>query len=284
MDTKIHYNCEVMTTSVFIFGYIASACGALLIVLRIIAIWGKMKFIIAISALIWGINVAFLTQGIVRIRSTYVETVNSCLVLNFQTAKLNVLSSLVTDILLLLIMLIGLLRMRYHEHGAFSMGRLMWRQSLIWLFVAIVTGFPPAVLIFLNTNDPYLYMFFGTSLVTLSIAATRIHRSLIDFAYENTEMYNEGTLTSAARNGRPCHASNKPRGLKTLSSGRTDPKVNRSASLFTLPNRMEVEIHMAYEEYQIPPSTDSGSVVNAEEVLYEKPAGLRSDDDVEKIV
>jgi len=42
-------------------------------------------------------------------------------------------------------MLIGLLRLRFHENGAFSMGRFLWKQGLIWLFIATVSEVPPAV-------------------------------------------------------------------------------------------------------------------------------------------
>ena len=75
----------------------------------------------------------------------YVEAAGACIVLNIQSAKLNILITLVADILLLLIMLIGLLRLRCHEHGAFSTGRLLWKQGLIWLFIATVSEVPPAV-------------------------------------------------------------------------------------------------------------------------------------------
>jgi len=283
-NTKGHYKCETVVVFSLIFGYIAFAGGSLLIVLRIIAIWRKMKSIIAIAAIIWGTNVAFLVQGIVRIRAAYVEAAGTCLVLNTHSAKLNILVTLVTDILLLLIMLIGLLRLRFHEHGAFSMGRFLWRQGLIWLFIATISEVPPAVFICLNLNDPFNYMFWGASLITLSIAATRIHRSLIDFAYENTEVYDRGTLPfTPADSGPGSHGSSEPSNSKTLANGRTDSKVNQSASLFTPPNRMEVTIHMAYEEYQKPPSMHSDSAVSAEEGLGEKPTGLGLGDDVEKI-
>jgi len=127
-------------------------------------------------------------------------------------------------------------------------------------------------------------MFWGASLIALSIAATRIHRSLVDFAYENTEVFDRDAPTSApAHSGLRFHGSSDPSGSKTLAGCRTDPKVNRSASFFAPPNRMEVSIHMAYEEYQTPPSIHSDSVVSAEGALGEKPAGLGLDDDVEKI-
>jgi len=127
-------------------------------------------------------------------------------------------------------------------------------------------------------------MFWMTSLLALSIAATRIHRSLVDFAHENTEVYDRGAFTSPpAHSGMRYHDPSESSSSKTLASGHTAPKDDRSVSLFTPPNRTEVAIHMAYEEYQTPSSTHSGSIVSTEEALGEKPAGLGLNDSAEKI-
>jgi hypothetical protein len=47
---------------------------------------------------------------------------------NLDGAKYAVMGSLFADIALLLIMLIGLLRLRREEGGAFPMGRTLWNQ------------------------------------------------------------------------------------------------------------------------------------------------------------
>jgi len=286
MNATGHYNCEAVAVFTLAFGSIAFSGGSFLIMLRVIAIWNKKKSIIAIVAIIWGTYVAFLIQGVVRIRSAYLETLNICMETNLQSLKLNILATLVSDILLLLIMLIGLLRMRYHERGAFSMGRLLWKQGLIWLFIATASEVPQAVFICLNLNDQLDYMSWVPSLLALSIAATRIHRSLADFAYENTGVYGKDSFAPAPpHNGRGPHGLSEPNGSKTLAtgSGHTVPKVNPSGSLFTPPNDLEVAIHVSYEEYQTPTSIHSVSVVSGEEQSGEKPAGLGLDDDVEKM-
>jgi hypothetical protein len=54
-------------------------------------------------------------------------------VLNIHIAVLNVLVTLVTDIILLLIMFFGLLRLGFHERGAFGLGRLLWKQVILLL-------------------------------------------------------------------------------------------------------------------------------------------------------
>ena len=59
---------------------------------------------------------------------------DTCVVLNLQVIKLNLISTLAVDTILLFIMFIGLLRRRFHERSAFDMGRLLWRQVGYWRF------------------------------------------------------------------------------------------------------------------------------------------------------
>jgi hypothetical protein len=51
---------------------------------------------------------------------------------NIDSIKYAVIGSLVFDIGLLLIMLIGLLRLRCEEGGAFALGRILWKQVRWW--------------------------------------------------------------------------------------------------------------------------------------------------------
>jgi hypothetical protein len=90
-----------------------------------------------------------------------------CGLTNVHTNMLNILVTLATDISLLLIMFFGLLRLGFHERGAFALGRLLWKQvgywcfspavvfsayivarihkGVIWLLVATIAEVPPAV-------------------------------------------------------------------------------------------------------------------------------------------
>ncbi len=54
------------------------------------------------------------------------------MVVNLGITKLNMLVSLGTDIMLLLIMFFGLLRLGFHERSAFGLGRLVWKQVGYW--------------------------------------------------------------------------------------------------------------------------------------------------------
>ena len=50
-----------------------------------------------------------------------------CVVLNTERTRNNVTATLVTDVVLLLTMLVGLLRMQLHGN-MFALGKILWRQ------------------------------------------------------------------------------------------------------------------------------------------------------------
>ena len=80
---------------------------------------------------------------------------SSCEVLDIHSTKLNTITTLVTDIALLLIMLIGLLRLGFHEPGVYGLGRLMWRQVRVFALLVVV----PYPLI----RSPFARVSFGSS-------------------------------------------------------------------------------------------------------------------------
>ena len=86
--------------------------------------------------------------------------------LNTEKTKPSIIASLITDIILLLIVLIGLLRLLHNGGGSFGLGRLLWKQvgsgrshipvprftylfplpkGVIWLLMATIAEVPPMV-------------------------------------------------------------------------------------------------------------------------------------------
>jgi len=128
----------------------------------------------------WSTNVAFLIHSVTILRSEWMPAQSVCGVLNTDSSKKNIIAVLVSDVALLLTMLVGLLRLR-RSSTMFGFGQLLWKQGLIWLFLATVAEVPPAVFIILNLNDPLNLMFQTPALIGMSIAATRMYRSLTDF-------------------------------------------------------------------------------------------------------
>jgi hypothetical protein len=133
-----------------------------------IAIWNKNRVVVAISLGVWMTNIAFLIQGesarlslnlfvcqeshtdsfefrycpgkygnllypsmaqlCLQLRSTWVPAEKRCVVYDTESNKPNIIVTLITDIMLLLIMLVGLLRLRRYGVGTFGLGQLLWKQ------------------------------------------------------------------------------------------------------------------------------------------------------------
>jgi len=184
---------------------------------------------VAVAICAWNTNVAFLIHGVTRLYAAWVPEQNVCEVLDTETSKKNTIATLVSDVVLLLTMLVGLLRLR-QDGTMFGFGKLLWRQGLIWLFLATVAEVPPAVLLSLNLNYPLNLMFQIPALVVMTIAATRMHRSLTDFTYS-------GQCVS-------CFDAHPDR---RRSMANTDPKL-----IFAAPiplDRVEVTSHKSSEDY-----------------------------------
>ncbi|KAF8499724.1 hypothetical protein F5888DRAFT_105756 [Russula emetica] len=225
-------NCQAMMTSGWTFALLALGAGSLLIVLRIFAIWNRNKVIVVIAIGVWGVNLVFLLAGVVQIRAVWSPVIKACEFKNVETSKLSMCSLLVTDMFLLLIMLAGLLRLRRGGGGTFDLGRLLWKQGVIWLAIATAAEVPQAVFLILNLNDALNLMFMMPSLVTMTIAATRIYRSLSHFASPpSTEIDSESGNTSQKRSSRLV-------------------STNKDTAVVHIPlDRLEVSVRTAYEEH-----------------------------------
>ncbi|KAF8491232.1 hypothetical protein F5888DRAFT_1076072 [Russula emetica] len=187
LDTTTPINCQAWITSQVTFGLLGLVAASLLIISRIVAIWNKNRLVVGTAITVWATNVSFIILGIARLRSSWNPILQECMVLNTEKDKFHAISILISDIVLLLIVFIGLLRL-HDSGGTFALGRLLWKQGIIWLLIATVAEVPPMVLIVLNLNASLNLMSQLPGVIAMVIAATRIYRNLADFAYGSTEI------------------------------------------------------------------------------------------------
>ena len=126
-------------------------------------------------------------------------------------------------------------------------------------------------------------MFLDPWLVASSIAATRIHRGLADYASAgSTEQY-DSTLYHSSPYSHRCRRLFDPSHSKA--NGATEWKANRVPIMLTQLSRMEVAIPEAYKQDETLQMSQHGSVsssIGVEGQLYEKPAGQpKLDENVE---
>ncbi|KAH9990087.1 hypothetical protein BJV77DRAFT_634056 [Russula vinacea] len=186
LNITTEINCQAWASFMTSFAYIAYMSSSLLIVLRNlrrIAIWNNTKIIFAIAMGIWVAHNGIFIYGISLLRAVWSPVANTCTLFNVNSTKPAIIGSLFSDIVLLLIMLIGLLRMRHEAHeggSSFPLARTLWNQGLIWLLFATVAELPSAVLMLLDLNVPLNLITQDEGVIIVTIAATKLYRSLIN--------------------------------------------------------------------------------------------------------
>ncbi|KAH9981975.1 hypothetical protein BJV74DRAFT_797688 [Russula compacta] len=175
------HNCQTS-------GYVAIAASSLLIVLRI------KRVIVVIALVTWGANLVNVIYGGYSIsslldlwglsrpqlHSRWVPDLDTCSIAKSHGRLEPIfIFTLVTDIVLLSIMLLGLFRMRSHGSGSFTLSHLLWKQGLIWLLLATLA-----------------VMFELPAPLILSIAGTRMHRALVDRASRPVEIQMEVAINT----------------------------------------------------------------------------------------
>jgi len=173
------YNCQSWISAVIILVYPAFACNSLLILLRTVAIWERRPVISIALTAVWLTNVAFLIHGMTLAKAVWVPFVNVCLVEGTQKAKLNVIVSATTNLILLIAMIFGVMRIKSDS----SIWRLLYVHGMVWIVLATVGLIPPTIFLFLNLNEPMNLMFETPALVITTICATRLYRALATFGH-----------------------------------------------------------------------------------------------------
>jgi len=203
-------NCQALITLQVGVAYVSLVSASLLVLFRIIAIWNKNKFAVAIAVITWLTNVSVIIQGVARLRAAWDLPSQTCTILNSEEIKPTLIVTVITDIILLVTMLVGLSPLITDSSCAFGLGRLLWKQGIIWLLIVTVAGVPPTVFIFLNLNVPFNLMFQLPSVITNTIAATRMYRSLANMRSSDPGFSKSDTKVSKMKWNNPAPSTLNP--------------------------------------------------------------------------
>ncbi|KAI0281960.1 hypothetical protein BGY98DRAFT_1094571 [Russula aff. rugulosa BPL654] len=210
-------NCQLLNVFSAACFCLSATTGSLLIVIRTIAIWNRNKVVMTLTTTMLSINIALHLQSLMRFRSVWVPAHFACETLK-DPSLLSFIPAMISNMVLLLIVLAGLLAIRRCGGG---LTRLIWKQALALLHV----------------NDPLHLMFEAPGVIIMTIAATRMHRSLVDFA--SSDVIDES--------------------LKISSLAFPDTKCTDTPS--TVPDRAEVVIHNAFGQHPTGSTNDSDSTI-----------------------
>ncbi|KAF8490668.1 hypothetical protein F5888DRAFT_1740510, partial [Russula emetica] len=153
-------NCQALITLQVAISYVSLLSASLLVTIRIIAIWNKNKFAVGIAVITWVTNVSVVIQGVARLRATWEPTVQTCIILNSDELKPTLVITVIADTISLVTMLVGVFRLLAENSAAFGLGRLLWKQGIIWLLIATAAGIPPTASgIHFFESEPYVTLF-----------------------------------------------------------------------------------------------------------------------------
>jgi len=270
MSLTTQFDCEAALTVQLTFAYLAFAAASLFIVLRIIAIWDKNKYVVGVAITLWLTNVGVFIQGVVRLRSAWAPRPGSCIDLNIQSNAVNLVVTIVIDIVLLLTMLVGLIRLRRGEGGMFALSKLLWNQGILWLFLAIFAELPWGVFVIVNLNKTFNIMYQMPSLLTMAIVTTRLHRSLVDFVSRPTNMSKKMPSFVIRSHG-------------ALQDHQADdflvPKDKRTPVIQTTLDRMDVTVYTSYGHDPESGSSEHGPWMDMDEHPDDQSDELGIDDE-----
>jgi len=261
MDATTPINCQLRVSFEFFFCYTSAAAASLMIVLRIIAIWDRNMFAMTTAYSLLGIKVAFFIQSVARTRAKWAPARLACENDNMQST-LSLIATLVTDISLLLLMLVGLFRIRFRGVGRICLSHLFWRQGVLWLLIATAAVVPPAVFIGLGLDAQSNVVFQHPGLIMMAFAVTRMHRSFVDFATRTTNIFSA------------------PEGLQK--NIRTHSETKRARAIPTSNSPMVIMVYTDSEQLQTPQMSDQESSITMENQMDERVIELSADGGVER--
>ncbi|EIM84470.1 uncharacterized protein STEHIDRAFT_148503 [Stereum hirsutum FP-91666 SS1] len=172
------FDCKGWLVSLLFFSFTALALASLLIVMRSIALWERRLSIVVLMLGIWLTNIGFLIYGLAVADAFFDPIASTCAITTTAKNRDNVVVTLVSDFVLCVIMLGGVVRQK-NDGGLW---RMIYRHGVIWIALATLSEVPPATFLILNLNDPMNLMFQTPALIVMTIGATRIYRSLQDYA------------------------------------------------------------------------------------------------------
>ncbi|KAH9080320.1 hypothetical protein EDB83DRAFT_2513231 [Lactarius deliciosus] len=157
-DSANQINCQAYAISVFLFSHLSLVSASALIVLRIAAIWGLDKIATSIASITWLANTGSLIHSVVVVHAAWSDSEGCCKITNPSETRINIPITFVTDLALLLLMLIGLMRWENaHQRG--GVWWLLFTQGLAWMIIVTIAEALITVFILLNLNDAMNLMF-----------------------------------------------------------------------------------------------------------------------------
>ncbi|KAH9974552.1 hypothetical protein BGW80DRAFT_1301098 [Lactifluus volemus] len=175
-DVTSPINCKIWSQLLALFVYAAGTLSLSLYAVRSVAVWQRSLLITIISGAIILANFGAWIRRIVQADAVWNPQTMACLRIHTDRALLNNMMLLSAEVIFFVLMASGI----YYRNPGPRAFRIMCREGLLWLVVAILVQIIPTSFLLLNLNDVMNVMFITPSVVCTSIGATRMYRTLSD--------------------------------------------------------------------------------------------------------
>jgi len=224
-DTDRELNCQALFTFNQFAGNASLGLASINLSLRTIAIWNQNMWIkIVLTAIILG-HWALILQG-VQLGSVWSPELNSCIITSTNTTILaaTFTYSMCFD---LIVFLLNAYKLGVKRHGKSRLSKMIFKDGLIFFFIAFLANFVATVFIFLNLNAIMSVVFNVPACIASSIVATRAVRRLTNFASSGPEMYQ-----ASGSNSGVIRSQSGTRGFTSTKGGPRPPGVHVQMETF----------------------------------------------------
>jgi len=153
-DITTPYNCDVWFRIMLATSWASGVFASLLLVLRGVALWGRDRRVIALSATVWLANLGGSVYATTRGHSHWSNATENCPIDGTSDFRWSILINFIQDFTLLCIMFSGVLNKR----NSTRLWNMLYIQGLWWIVAWIVTELPSIALSFRGVNGTCVLM------------------------------------------------------------------------------------------------------------------------------
>jgi len=171
-----------VTTLNVTFGTLSLLSASTLVILRTFALWERSRAVIVIGSTLWLANATSYIYSISTFRGHQINGV--CALTRSSRTGIIGISAFITDFVLLVLMLGGVLRWPNSRRRG-GIWWLLYTQGLVWVVVFTLAELPALIFIVLDLNDPMNLIFIAPEIVSMTICASRMHLGLSAVLHEH---------------------------------------------------------------------------------------------------
>ncbi|KAH8108071.1 hypothetical protein BXZ70DRAFT_33869 [Cristinia sonorae] len=190
-------HCTAMYVFMFLFGQLAMGFSSLTLALRTMALWRRdIRVVIPLGLLIAG-HWAVLLQAC-NVSGQWVEG-TGCVLTQPNTTQLTISFSwsILLDAIVFILSAIKIVRPGFQKRS--GMVRMVFKDGLVYLFVAMCANAMAAVFMALNLNTIMQVMFNAPAVLTATIGTNRAVRRLVTYASEDFYVYSTEHIATSVQ-------------------------------------------------------------------------------------